>query len=169
MGSFRLELPSWLILNKWRKPFDEAGLRTPNSKCCPLHSPSPSVFAFASLFQNTMSKWKQETNKNVDLYWVVVDWVVHTFNPSAGKTEAEEERISEFEASLVWRVSSRTPELHGETLSKKSYTLILYLERMPPWSKECSSVVHSKKKFHNYLQINAPLNCSPQMFALIML
>lgn len=44
---------------------------------------------------------KARNKKKVDLCWVVVDWVVHTFHPSAGKTEAEEERISEFEVSLV--------------------------------------------------------------------
>jgi hypothetical protein len=41
--------------------------------------------------------------------------VAHTFDPSRG-------RSSEFEASLVYRVSSGPPGLHRETLSQKTKT-----------------------------------------------
>jgi hypothetical protein len=43
--------------------------------------------------------------------------VAHTFNPSTW--EAEGRRISEFEASLVYRVPGQ-PGLHRETLSRKT-------------------------------------------------
>ena len=49
----------------------------------------------------------------------ICDWVVvvHAFNPSAQKAEAG--KSLEFQASLVYRVSSRTAKarLHRETLS----------------------------------------------------
>ena len=43
--------------------------------------------------------------------------VVHTFNPQ--HLGGRDRQISEFEASLVYRVSSRTAGLHRETLSQK--------------------------------------------------
>ena len=35
-------------------------------------------------------------------------WVAHTLNPSTWEAEIKAERISEFEASLVYRARSRT-------------------------------------------------------------
>ena len=54
--------------------------------------------------------------------------MVHAFNPSTWEAEREAERQrqrqrqvnSEFEASLVYRVSSRTVRLHRETLSRNT-------------------------------------------------
>jgi hypothetical protein len=44
--------------------------------------------------------------------------VVHAFNPSTW--EAEAGGISEFKASLVYKVSSRTARLNRETLFQKT-------------------------------------------------
>jgi hypothetical protein len=45
--------------------------------------------------------------------------VAHAFNPSTPQAEAEAGRF-EFEVSLVYRVSSKTANLHRKTLSRKT-------------------------------------------------
>jgi hypothetical protein len=60
--------------------------------------------------------------------------VAHTFDPSRG-------RSSEFEASLVYRVSSGPPGLHRETLSQKTKTKQKTVRIYP-----CPSLAKKKKK-----------------------
>jgi hypothetical protein len=56
---------------------------------------------------------KKKKRKTTLAWWVVV---VHGFNRNTGEVEAD--RISEFEASLVYRVSSRTPKAEKPCLEK---------------------------------------------------